>query len=94
MVNMVGSSARPGTGRTPHRCGELREHTVRVPRWLFTNFRTLRRSTVSLPRGPTPIFVKAQCTAISRKPNLKNATPKRLDAATALLSALSQNSIA
>ena len=32
MVNQAGSSARPGTGRTPHRCGELRGHTVKVPR--------------------------------------------------------------
>ncbi len=71
MVNRVGSSARPDRGRIPHPRGELRGHTVRVPRWLSSNFRTLRRSTVSLPRGPTPIFVKVQSTAISRKPNLK-----------------------
>src|SRR5712692_5691738 len=71
MVNRAGSRARPGRGRTPHPCGELRGHTVRVPRWLSSNFRTLRRSTVSLPSGPTPIFVRVQSTAISRKPNLK-----------------------
>ena len=58
MVNRVGSCARPGRGRTPHPCGELRGHTVRVPRWLSSNFRTLRRSTATIPIGPSPDLYK------------------------------------
>jgi hypothetical protein len=41
MVNRVGSRARPGRGRTPHPCGELRGHTMRVPRWLSSDFQSV-----------------------------------------------------
>jgi hypothetical protein len=50
-VNRAGSSARPGTGQTPHPCEGLGGHIVRDPRRLFSRFGALRPWTIAIPAG-------------------------------------------